>query len=1022
MKNFFTAIIAPICDPACGKNAHCEYGITNRCVCNPGTNGNPYEGCGVQEKKSCSTTLCGEGAQCREGFNSVECLCPPGFAGNPYIKCHDIDECTGHACGQNAVCINTPGSYDCRCKEGFLGNPFVLCSPSHGGVCDNPQNCACGINVVCPSGYSCENGRCKNSCQDIRCGPRAGCDNGKCLCPRGYVGNPNDLINGCKLRGQCNNDAECSESEICFQLGKGIRKCVDACSKVQCGPNALCVAENHISSCICTAGYYGNPSDLSLGCQPEEKSIIKGECLHDSDCTGFHICVLATDGYKKCVDPCNTVACGLHEVCKLDSAGHPTCHCKGDFIWNPVSSSCEKPSVPDCTTNEECPPTAACQPDALGVLKCTHVCSEFTCPLNAECVATDHQGQCQCLPDFTGNPNDRNGCKPALKNQCTSDAQCPETETCKAHGETGTLVCKPACEYISCGPHAVCVVNNHVARCQCPPGPYVGDPNDAANGCKVVPCVYNIDCPPTQLCERLSHTCLDVCDEDSCGKNAVCIAEDHKSTCQCPPGFKGNPIADVECVPSDSCSPNPCHPSAICEASPSGPMCRCPNGLVGDPFTYGCRPEGVCPNGDNDCPLQLVCQRGKCVNPCDTKNCGVNALCKVVNRKAVCSCPDKYQPSPTGPQDGCLRVIISCTSDIECGGEVCLNGQCRAVCRNNEDCSAGERCLQKTCQIPCVSHNQCGSDQACVQGMCILGCRSNKNCPSNQACVNNKCQNPCQQEGICGPNALCTCVQHTTSCKCPAGFEGNPVPEQGCVRVPSTCTATNQCPGGHMCIANQCNLPCSDNSVCAVGERCANNICVKVCYGDSNCLPGEVCLKGVCQSGCVVDSDCKTDQICLGNKCRCSSGFIASPQGCSDIDECEAHPCHPSAQCVNLPGSYRCVCPEGTVGDPFIDPGCILPNQCQLDTDCSDNLSCRGGRCTDPCPEVSCGPNGICNVFDHNAVCACPPGHLGDPYDVSVGCFKVECLDDIDCSTDKECDKESNKCISKYIFFCHLSK
>lgn len=1013
-----SAYTPPACEPKCGRNAHCEYGLINQCVCNPDTTGNPYEGCSVEQKKTCSSTICGHGAQCREGFNTVECLCPPGYAGNPYIGCHDIDECNGNACGQNAVCINTPGGYDCRCREGFVGNPFQLCSPSHGGICESSQNCACGANVLCPAGYSCESGKCKNSCQDIRCGPRAGCDSGRCICPPGYIGNPNDLIKGCKLRGQCNNDADCSESEICFQLGKGIRKCVDACSKVQCGPNALCVAENHISSCICANHYKGYPSDLSRGCQSEERT--KGECSRDTDCTGYSICALDDFGFKRCVDPCQTVACGLHEVCKLDPSGHPTCHCKGDFIWNPVSSSCEKPSVPDCTSNNDCSQSASCQPDALGVLKCTPVCSEYTCPINALCAAINHQGQCQCLPDFTGNPNDRNGCKSALTNECTTDTQCAESETCKAHGETGTFMCRPACEYINCGPQAVCVVNNHVARCQCPPGPYVGDPNDASSGCKTVPCVYNIDCPPTQLCERLSHTCHDVCDEDSCGKNAVCIAEDHKAVCQCPPGYKGSPIAEVECVPTDTCSPNPCHSSAVCESSTSGPHCRCPPGLVGDPFTYGCRPEGNCPQGDSDCPAHSVCQRGRCINPCETKQCGANAICKVVNRKGVCSCPAKYQPSPAGPQDGCLRVIASCYSDIDCGGEVCSNGQCRPVCRNNDDCYAGERCLQKMCQLPCVSHSQCAGDQACVTGMCILGCRSNRNCPSNQACVNNKCQDPCQQEGICGPNAICSCIKHATTCKCPVGFEGNPIPEQGCVRVPSVCSASNQCPAGHMCIGNQCNLPCTDNSICAVGERCANNICVKVCYGDSNCLPGEVCLKGVCQSGCVADSDCKPDQICIGNKCRCTSGFIAGPHGCLDINECEEHPCHASAHCINTPGSYRCACPDGTVGDPFIEPGCILPNQCHADSDCSDNLACREGRCTDPCPEVSCGINAVCNVFDHNSVCACPPGHLGDAYDVAVGCFKVECLDNIDCSADKQCDKETNKCISKYIIFIFI--
>jgi hypothetical protein len=85
--SLLAAVVAPVCSPVCGTNAHCEYGVINQCVCNAGTVGNPYEGCGPQEKKSCSTTACGIGAECREGINNVECVCPQGFAGNPYVQC-----------------------------------------------------------------------------------------------------------------------------------------------------------------------------------------------------------------------------------------------------------------------------------------------------------------------------------------------------------------------------------------------------------------------------------------------------------------------------------------------------------------------------------------------------------------------------------------------------------------------------------------------------------------------------------------------------------------------------------------------------------------------------------------------------------------------------------------------------------------------------------------------------------------------------------------------------------------------
>lgn len=916
-------------------------------------------------------------------------------------------------CGDHAVCINTLGSYDCKCKSGYAGNPFSSCLPLETNYCDDPRTCQCNEQVHCPVGFTCERNKCKDLCARVSCGPRAACDAGKCVCPQGYVGDAYDKTKGCVIRGQCNYDGDCKSSEICFQFGKGLRKCVDACSKIQCGPNALCVSNDHRSTCICADGFFGNPSNLQVGCQPEIKPKEEG-CKSDKDCAKGHICTPDASGVKSCISLCSSVVCGKNEVCIIDGSGHPVCNCQDSFVWNPVLSTCEKPSIPDCTTDKDCHQNAACRPDILGVLKCTAVCSEFTCPANSVCIAKNHNGKCECLPGFIGNPNDRNGCQPVQKNQCRTSAECAESESCIKYGPSDSLMCRPACENVKCGPHAVCLTNNHLAQCHCPPGPFAGDPYDPVNGCQAVPCVFNIDCPENQLCNRLTHTCYNVCDEESCGENAICIAEDHRAICQCPPGFKGNPIPEAGCIPTGGCNSGTCHATAVCELTPSGPSCRCPPNYVGDPYRSGCRPEGQCPNGDRDCPPNAVCADGLCIDPCGSA-CGPNAICKVINRQPVCTCPLKFKPVGEEPRDGCTRSTLKCTSDIDCGGDVCHNGQCKVACRNSNDCSFGEKCLQNICVTPCLDHSQCSNGLACFNGVCAIGCRSNKDCAQNEACINSKCQNPCQTEGVCGPNALCDCEDHVTSCKCPPGFEGNPTPEQGCVRVPAPCEATHQCPSGHMCIANHCNLPCKTTALCAVGERCYNNMCAKVCYTSNNCLPGEVCNNdGTCQPGCDTDADCPATELCINGKCKCATGFIGTPFGCTDIDECTEGPCHPSAHCENIPGSYKCHCPEGTVGDPYSNVGCSVPKECYKNEDCADNLACFDGKCADPCTGSECGPNAICQTSNHRPLCQCPPGHLGDPSDKTVGCFRVECISNEDCSPDKHCHSETNRCISKF--------
>ena len=996
----------PHCEPTCGENAHCEYNLSDlKCVCNPGTSGNPYHGCGSQKKSECSSSVCGKDAHCHAGPNAIECVCPPGYAGNPFIQCHDINECNGNACGSNAVCINTIGSYDCRCKDGFFGNPFFGCQALQTGPCTTPESCICSQDVPCPLDYSCVNGKCLDKCSSVSCGPRSVCQDGICLCPPGYQGNPNDLSKGCFLRGHCSNDLDCEPQQICFQIGKGARKCVDACSKLQCGPNAFCVTQNHASSCLCVDGYHGNPSNLVEGCKPDRSDIYPG-CTDDTDCAKGLFCLVRENGSQDCVNPCSGIVCAFHQRCEPDSKGHAECKCDDSYEWNPISSSCEKPSVPDCIADHDCRSTEACRPDALGVLKCIPICKTLTCTSNSQCVAIDHRAQCECLPGFTGNPNDRQGCQSARKDRCTSDAQCPEDQTCKSSPDN-ILTCQPVCDSVTCGPNALCVVNNHEAVCECPQGLYAGDPNEMKNGCRTVPCVYNIDCPSTQLCNRLTHTCYNACDENACGTNAVCIADDHRAICQCPPGFKANPVPDVECVAVEACNPNPCHPTAICLVGPTNnPVCQCHPDHVGDPLDAGCQPKGSCVS-NKDCPVHSVCDNHRCINPCENA-CGSNAICEINNGQPICRCIHRFVPSSEGPQNGCVRSTNYCSNDADCEGGNCLDGQCKAVCRSTDDCSTGEKCVNSVCVVPCVTPSQCQSDQTCHNGVCILGCRSSRNCPSDQSCINNQCRNPCAKKGVCGANAICRCIDHTTICSCPPGFQGNPTAEQGCVRVPGVCNSARDCPSQHLCVTGLCQCQCQSQADCASGERCKNNFCVKICYGDGNCLPGELCVDGNCEIGCTSDAGCRSDEVCINGKCRCSQGFVTGPERtCLDINECNDRPCHPSAECHNVHGSYRCVCPQGTAGDP-LGNGCQTPHQCEQNSDCPDSLACITHNCSDPCSFVHCGPNALCSVVEHATSCQCQAGYIGD----SSGCFKVECLADNDCSDDKYCNRDINKCSS----------
>ncbi|KAH6835266.1 hypothetical protein C2S53_012430 [Perilla frutescens var. hirtella] len=64
-------------------------------------------------------------------------------------------------------------------------------------------------------------------------------------------------------------------------------------------------------------------------------------------------------------------------------------------------------------------------------------------------------------------------------------------------------------------------------------------------------------------------------------------------------------------------------------------------------------------------------------------------------------------------------------------------------------------------------------------------------------------------------------------------------------------------------------------------------------------------------------SRCKDSSIGQGYICHCLPGYKGNPyllDGCQDIDECAvSNPCQ--GVCINLPGSFKCYCPKGSVGD-----------------------------------------------------------------------------------------------------------
>ena len=102
------------------------------------------------------------------------------------------------------------------------------------------------------------------------------------------------------------------------------------------------------------------------------------------------------------------------------------------------------------------------------------------------------------------------------------------------------------------------------------------------------------------------------------------------------------------------------------------------------------------------------------------------------------------------------------------------------------------------------------------------------------------------------------------------------------------------------------------------------------------------------------------------------SGCLADP--CSVIDICGAN-----AECSNEGGRPVCNCLSGHKGDPYT--GCVR-GDCISNSECRDNQACQDYKCVDPC-QLSCGTGADCQVNNHVAICRCPRGFTGDPFQVS---------------------------------------
>lgn len=110
---------------------------------------------------------------------------------------------------------------------------------------------------------------------------------------------------------------------------------------------------------------------------------------------------------------------------------------------------------------------------------------------------------------------------------------------------------------------------------------------------------------------------------------------------------------------------------------------------------------------------------------------------------------------------------------------------------------------------------------------------------------------------------------------------------------------------------------------------------------------------------------------CLFSQMWFNKNKIVPP---TPTNPCIPSPCGPYSQCRDVNERAICSCLENYIGSPpACRPECTISSECFLDK------ACVNQKCVDPCRNA-CGQNARCQVINHNPICSCSVGYVGDPF------------------------------------------
>ncbi|XP_069969547.1 neurogenic locus notch homolog protein 4-like [Penaeus vannamei] len=249
-------------------------------------------------------------------------------------------------------------------------------------------------------------------------------------------------------------------------------------------------------------------------------------------------------------------------------------------------------------------------------------------------------------------------------------------------------------------------------------------------------------------------------------------------------------------------------------------------------------------------------------------------------------------------------------------------------------------------------------------------------------------QDPCRPSP-CGPNTRCEVSPRGIAlCRCLADF----VPDGNTI--------------------NGCKPQCTRDDECPDDYRCRSTKCVRVCV----------------QGACGINAEC--DSRNHRAVCNCPSNYRGDPHiRCNreepdvrvappapPLDPCQPSPCGINADCTVRGDRPVCTCPIGYEGDPLSN---CRRGECIEANDCPGHLTCQRLKCIDPCGVGVCGQGSECTVRNHQPICSCPRGFVGDPFNRCRRFDPQELCSPSPCGRNTNCkvrnDRAVCSCIDNYI-------